>query len=203
MTSNKIYVGNLSWNTTDEALRLAFQPYGNILDSIVMKDRDTGRSRGFGFVTYAAPQEAEGAINNMNEQELDGRRVKVNLANSTSKAGGGYGGGYSSGYNSGGGGYQGAGGYGGGGGYAGQGGGYGAYHQSNGQYPPYSSGGAPYAAQGQGYSNFSPQGGPGSGYGGAQGGQAQYGAGAYSGAPSSGYPAAEQGGNQGNYAPQY
>ncbi|KAG9316419.1 hypothetical protein JVU11DRAFT_2453 [Chiua virens] len=86
--SSKIYVGNLSWNTTDDALRQAFSPFGQVLDSIVMRDRDTGRSRGFGFVTYGSPDEASAAISALNEQELDGRRVKVNLANARTGGGG-------------------------------------------------------------------------------------------------------------------
>jgi len=125
--SAKVYVGNLSWNTTDDSLRLAFGSFGNILDSIVMRDRDTGRSRGFGFVTFGSEEEANGAISGMNEQELDGRRIKVNLANARPQGGGGgggaggnYGGGggfNQGGYGGGGGGYQ-------GGGYGGQQGGY-------------------------------------------------------------------------------
>ena len=79
-----------------------------------MKDRETGRSRGFGFVTYGSSQEADAAIAGLNEQELDGRRIRVNLANARPSGGGG--GGYSGG---GGGGYGG----GGGGGYGGGGGG--------------------------------------------------------------------------------
>lgn len=138
--SAKIYVGNLSWNTTDETLRQAFSPYGSVLDSIVMRDRETGRSRGFGFVTYGTSQEAEAAISSMNEQDLDGRRIKVNLANTRpTGTAGGYGGGAGGG---GGGGGYGAGGYGGYGGsqqqpsYYGQGqGGYGGYYpQSGGGY---------------------------------------------------------------------
>ncbi|KAJ7928611.1 hypothetical protein B0H13DRAFT_990965 [Mycena leptocephala] len=85
--SAKVYVGNLSWNTTDDTLRNAFSEFGQVLDSIVMRDRDTGRSRGFGFVTFGSAQEAESAISNLNEQDLDGRRIKVNLANAR---GGGY-----------------------------------------------------------------------------------------------------------------
>lgn len=82
MSSNaKIYVGNLSWTTTDDSLRHAFSAYGQVLDCIVMRDRDTGRSRGFGFVTYSTSQEADAAIAQFNEQELDGRRIKVNFAN--------------------------------------------------------------------------------------------------------------------------
>ncbi|KAF7790475.1 hypothetical protein EIP86_001430 [Pleurotus ostreatoroseus] len=86
--------------------------------SIVMRDRDTGRSRGFGFVTYATSGEAQNAIAGLNEQELDGRRIRVNLANARGTGGGsgGYGGGAPSG------GY--GGGYGGG-----NSGGYGDYQQ--------------------------------------------------------------------------
>jgi len=115
--SAKVYVGNLSWNTTDDTLREAFSHYGNVVDSIVMRDRDTGRSRGFGFVTFSLDQEAESAIAGLNEQDLDGRRIKVNLANARGSGGGG------GGYGGGGGGY-GGGSYGGGGGYGGSGGGY-------------------------------------------------------------------------------
>ncbi|KAJ8590948.1 RNA-binding domain-containing protein [Rhizopogon salebrosus TDB-379] len=114
--SAKLYVGNLSWNTTDDTLRDAFSEFGQVLDTIVMKDRETGRSRGFGFVTFATGEEADAAIAGLNEQEVDGRRLKVNLANA--RGGGGGGGG---GYRGGGGGYN----SGGGGGYSGGGGGYG------------------------------------------------------------------------------
>lgn len=78
----KVYVGNLSWNTTDDGLAQAFSPYGQLTDYIVMKDRDTGRSRGFGFVTFMTQQEADAAIMALNEEELDGRRIRVNMANS-------------------------------------------------------------------------------------------------------------------------
>ncbi|KAH6951788.1 hypothetical protein DER45DRAFT_387959 [Fusarium avenaceum] len=86
-------ISNLGWNTTDESLRSAFGEYGQVLDSIVMRDRDTGRSRGFGFVTYGSSQEAEQAINALNEQELEGRRIRVNLANARPSGGGSGGGG--------------------------------------------------------------------------------------------------------------
>lgn len=185
MTSSKIYVGNLSWNTTDDTLRDAFQPFGLIQDSIVMRDRDTGRSRGFGFVTYQSPQEVENAIANMNDQELDGRRIKVNLANVRGSGGGGGGGGGN--YNA----YGGA--YGGqpmGGAYGGApAGGYGApgnYSAGYGQNPGYNQGG--YGAQAGGYA----QGGypnP------APGGYAQGGYGGQ--APQPGYP--PQGGYSGRY----
>jgi len=152
----KVYVGNLSWNTTDDSLRAAFSSFGQILDSIVMRDRDTGRSRGFGFVTFSSAQEASGAIAGLNEQELDGRRIRVNLANARGGGGGGGGGFNGSG---GGGGYQGGGGSGGyggggyGGGYGGGGGGYGgAPQQQFGGQGGYQGGG------GGGYGGYSGQG---------------------------------------------
>ncbi|PBK95670.1 RNA-binding domain-containing protein [Armillaria gallica] len=138
--STKVYVGNLSWNTTDESLRQAFSQFGTILDSIVMRDRESGRSRGFGFVTYGDPQEAQGAIDGLHEQELDGRRIKVNLANA--RGGGGGGGG---GYSGGGGGYSGGGYGGGGGGYGGggySGGGQGGYGGGQSGYGGGQSGGS-------------------------------------------------------------
>ncbi|KAI9457423.1 hypothetical protein F5148DRAFT_1001730 [Russula earlei] len=102
--SAKIYVGNLSWNTNDDTLRQAFAMYGNIVDSIVMRDRETQRSRGFGFVTYSNQAEAEYAIEKMNDTELDGRRIRVNIANARSSGGGSSSTGYGqSGYNTGGG----------------------------------------------------------------------------------------------------
>ncbi|KZT26797.1 RNA-binding domain-containing protein [Neolentinus lepideus HHB14362 ss-1] len=131
--SAKVYVGNLSWNTTDDSLRTVFSEFGQILDSIVMRDRETGRSRGFGFVTYSSTTEAESAISGLNESDLDGRRIKVNLANPRTNSGGGGGGGFGGGRGGyGGGGYGGGrGGYGGGGqgGYGGQGYGHGGYTQ--------------------------------------------------------------------------
>jgi cold-inducible RNA-binding protein len=82
MASSKIYVGNFSWNTNDEILFQAFSAYGSVLECIVMKDKETKRSRGFGFVTFGSMPEAEAAIASMNKGELDGRRIRVNLANS-------------------------------------------------------------------------------------------------------------------------
>ncbi|KAI6157411.1 hypothetical protein BKA82DRAFT_1000593 [Pisolithus tinctorius] len=79
--SAKVYVSNLSWNTTDESLREAFSAFGQVLDSIVMRDRETGRSRGFAFVTYGSTEEAQATIAALNDQELDGRRIRVSMAN--------------------------------------------------------------------------------------------------------------------------
>ena len=68
-------------STTDDTLRHAFSQIGTIVDVIVMKEPQTGRSRGFGFVTFSNQQEADNAIVQMNDQELDGRRLRVNVAN--------------------------------------------------------------------------------------------------------------------------
>lgn len=78
---SKTYVGNLSCNTTDNVLHQAFSQYGQVVDVIVMKDRETGRSRAFGFVTFASETEADNAIHMMNEVDLDGRRLRVDRAN--------------------------------------------------------------------------------------------------------------------------
>ncbi|WZH47068.1 RRM domain-containing protein [Fusarium acuminatum] len=113
---SKLYVGNLSWNTSDETLREAFSQFGQVTDSIIMRDRETGRARGFGFVTFSTEDEANAAVEGLNEQELDGRRIRVNVANARPSGGsGGYGGGRGGGYGGGQGGYGG----GGGGGYGG------------------------------------------------------------------------------------
>ncbi|KAF7323867.1 RRM domain-containing protein [Mycena kentingensis (nom. inval.)] len=108
MSNSKLYVGNLSWNTDDHALRQAFEEYGQVTDCIHMTDRETGRFRGFGFVTFSSPAEAEAAIAGMNEKELGGRRIRVNpagekptRASSTGGYGGGNGGGSGGGWNSG------------------------------------------------------------------------------------------------------
>ncbi|CAG8028867.1 unnamed protein product [Penicillium salamii] len=78
---SKIYIGNLPWSTGNNELADAFSKHGQIVDHIVMTDRETGRSRGFGFVTFSAEEEAQAAIAAMNESDLDGRRITVNIAN--------------------------------------------------------------------------------------------------------------------------
>ena len=88
---NKLYVGNLSYSTTEDSLRTAFEGYGEVTDVALIKDRETGRPRGFGFVTFAAANDAETALG-MNGQELDGRTLRVNIAQE--KKSGGSGGGY-------------------------------------------------------------------------------------------------------------
>ncbi|HEY2559203.1 MAG TPA: RNA-binding protein [Caldimonas sp.] len=125
---NKLYVGNLSYNVRDDDLQQAFAQYGTVSSAKVMMDRDTGRSKGFGFVEMGSDPEAQAAINGMNGQALDGRAIVVNEARPREERPGGYGnrGGYGGG-GSGGGGYGGGGGgrSGGGGSYGGGGGGYG------------------------------------------------------------------------------
>jgi cold-inducible RNA-binding protein len=105
---SKLYVGNLSWNTTDDTLRTTFSEFGEVTDSIIMRDRETGRARGFGFVTFASEEQANAAVDALNEQELDGRRIRVNVANARPAGGSGFGGGRGGGYGGGrGGGYGG------------------------------------------------------------------------------------------------
>ncbi len=118
---NKLYVGNLSYNIRDEDLQQAFAQYGSVSSAKVMMDRDTGRSKGFGFVEMGSDAEAQAAINGMNGQALDGRAIVVNEARPREERPGGFGGG--GGRPSGGGGFGGGGRSGGGGGGFGGGGG--------------------------------------------------------------------------------
>ncbi len=113
--SKKLFVGGLSWNTTDDGLRDAFAQFGEVTDAKVITDRETGRSRGFGFVTFAEGGDADTAAEQMNGTLIDGRTINVDEAKERPRRGGGGGGG--------GGGYRGGGGGGGGGGYGGGGGG--------------------------------------------------------------------------------
>ena len=75
-----IYVGNLSYDTTEDDLRTAFEPFGNVASSSVIKDRDTGKSRGFGFVEMPDDSEAQAAIAALNGKELQSRTLTVNEA---------------------------------------------------------------------------------------------------------------------------
>src|SRR4051794_16640552 len=122
----RLYVGNLSFNTTAEGVRAAFTGFGPVRDVHLVTGRETGRSRGCAFVTMGTPEEASAAIAGMDGKTLDGRPLRVNEAEQRQpRAGGGGGGGYGGG--GGGGGYRGGGGgggdRGGGGGYGGGGGG--------------------------------------------------------------------------------
>jgi RNA recognition motif-containing protein len=141
---NKLYVGNLAYGVRDDELQQAFAPFGTVTSAKVMMDRDTGRSKGFGFVEMGSDAEAQAAINGMNGQALEGRAIVVNEARPREERPGGFGGGGrggyggggggSGGYGGGGGGRSGGGGYGGGGGRSGGGGGYGGGGGSRGGY---------------------------------------------------------------------
>ena len=78
--SKKLFIGGLSWDTTDEGLRSAFEAFGPVAESKVITDRDTGRSRGFGFVTYEADGDADTALAEMDGADLDGRRLRIDEA---------------------------------------------------------------------------------------------------------------------------
>ena len=92
--SNKLFVGNLNYRTTDETLYEAFSAIGNVESATVITDRDTGRSRGFGFVEMASEDEAQEAIQQLDNTELDGRTIRVAQANPRPDSRGGGGGGY-------------------------------------------------------------------------------------------------------------
>lgn len=93
--SKKLFVGGLNWKTTDEGLRQAFARFGEITEAKVITDRETGRSRGFGFVTFVQAESAENAISEMDGAQLEGRTIKVNPAEDRPRTGGrgGHGGG--------------------------------------------------------------------------------------------------------------
>ncbi len=78
--SKKLFVGSLPWAVNDEALKEAFATYGNVISANVVTDRQTGRSRGFGFVEFENDSEATAAIEALNDSELDGRKIVVNEA---------------------------------------------------------------------------------------------------------------------------
>ena len=109
--SIKLYVGNLAFATDADQLRNHFSQFGNVEDSFVASDRETGRSRGFGFVTFTNKEDGEAAVAATNGQDLSGRKLVVNEARPMEQRSGGGGG-----YGGGGGGRRGGGGYGGGGG---------------------------------------------------------------------------------------
>ncbi len=119
----KLYVGNLPYQVGDAELEQLFSEFGSVQSVQVIHDRDTGRSKGFGFVEMGSDQEAQAAIQSLHDQEVNGRRLTVNEAKPREprSGGGGYGGGGGGGYGGGGGGGYG----GGGGGRGGRGGGHG------------------------------------------------------------------------------
>jgi len=102
--AKKLFVGGLSWDTTDDGLRQAFESHGEIIEAKVITERDTGRSRGFGFVTFAQDEDGKTAIAKMDGTNLDGKTIKVNEAQEKSprgggRSGGGFGGGRGGGRN--------------------------------------------------------------------------------------------------------
>ena len=129
-----IYVGNLSWSMTDDDLSNLFSQYGSVTSAKILKEKNTGRSKGFGFVEMEDDEAAKTAIATLNESEVQGRKLIVNESQPRPE-GGGYkksgGGGYGGGGRSGGGGYGGGGGRSSGGGYGGGSGG-GGYKKSGG-----------------------------------------------------------------------
>ena len=115
----KLYVGNLSYGLGDSDLQRLFEPHGTVESAQVIMDRDTGRSKGFGFVEMGSDQEAQAAIQALNGKEVEGRSLTVNEAKPRAEGGGGGRGGYGGGRGGHGGG-GGRGGYGGGGGGGGR-----------------------------------------------------------------------------------
>ena len=156
---NKLYVGNLAYSVRDESLQQAFGQFGSVTSAKVMMDRDTGRSKGFGFVEMGSDAEAQAAINGMNGQALEGRAIVVNEARPREERPGGFGGGGGGSR----GGFGGGGRSGGGGGYGGGGGGgYGGGGGGGGR--------SPYGGGGGGRSGGGGGGGGRSGGGGSYGG---------------------------------
>ena len=178
---NKLYVGNLAYSVRDESLQQAFGQFGTVTSAKVMMDRDTGRSKGFGFVEMGSDAEAQAAINGMNGQSLEGRAIVVNEARPREDRPGGFGGGGGGRSGGGGGGYGGGGGgYGGGGsGGGGYGGGGGGTGGGGGGRSPYGGGGggggrSPYGSGGGGGGRSGGGGGGGYGSGGGGGSRGGY-----------------------------
>ncbi|KAI8472895.1 MAG: putative RNA-binding protein [Monoraphidium minutum] len=145
MSTTKMYVGNLSFQATSDDLAQLFSQYGEVTDAFIPTDRESGRSRGFGFVTMAQ-EGAQSAMSSLNNYEFQGRTIRVNEAQAREGGGGGGFGGGGGGY----GGGRGGGGYGdggGAGGYGGGGGGYGGGGRGGGNY----GGGGGYDDAGGGY----------------------------------------------------
>jgi len=152
---SKVFIGGLAWHTDDQTLRSKFEEFGAVEEAVVVKDRDTGRSRGFGFVRFSEDSAAESAISSMNNVEFDGRTIRVDKASDKGSQARGPGGGFG-----GRGGYNAEGGMSGGGQYQsnqqgygmhpyGRSQGYGGAPPSWGGSPQYGGGG--YQQQGQGY----------------------------------------------------
>jgi RNA recognition motif-containing protein len=88
MEKNKLFIGSLPWSITNDSLRELFAQYGEITDAVVINDRESGRSKGFGFVTFAKEEDAQKALE-MNGKEIEGRTIVVNVAKPREDRGGG------------------------------------------------------------------------------------------------------------------
>uniref|UniRef100_A0A5B6Z8Z6 RRM domain-containing protein n=1 Tax=Davidia involucrata TaxID=16924 RepID=A0A5B6Z8Z6_DAVIN len=217
MSSSKLFVGGLSYATDDMNLREAFAQYGEVSDAKIIMDRETGRSRGFGFVTYMSSDEASSAIQAMDGKEIQGRIIKVNYATERSRVGGfgpGYGGDRGYGYGGGNASYGGGGDYGSanyGGGGGGYGGGGNSYTGGEGSYSGggvygggnYGSGGGSYGGgnSGGGSGNYGVASGAGGGnnyFGGGSGGDSGFASSGYGGTTGTSYggDGRQLGGNQ-------
>ena len=163
----KLFVGNLSYSTGEAELRQAFESIGALRSVAIITDRMTGQPRGFGFVEFERSDDAQRAIESLDGQQVDGRKISVNIARERTprSGGGGFGGGGGGGYGGGGGGDYG----GGGGGYGGGGGGYGGGGFGGGGGGYGGGGGGGYGGGGGGFDGGG-YGGGGGGYGGEGGG---------------------------------
>ncbi|MBK7830348.1 RNA-binding protein [Nannocystis sp.] len=167
--SRKLFVGGLSWNTTDDGLKEAFSRFGAVTEAKVVTDRETGRSRGFGFVTYQEATDGAAAQQAMDGASLDGRAIRVNAAEDKPRGAGGGGGGGGGGGR----GFGGGGGGGGGGGPRGGGGGGGGFRDRDSGFGGGGGGGRGGRGGGGGYDDFEGGGGGrgGRGGGGGRGGR--------------------------------
>lgn len=94
MDKKKLYVGNLPWTLTNDSLKELFAHIGDVAEAIVITDRASGRSKGFGFVTFVKDEDAEKAVSEMHEKEVEGRKIIVNVARPREERPGGGGGGF-------------------------------------------------------------------------------------------------------------
>ena len=88
MDKKKLYVGNLPWSLNNDSLKELFSQIGEVIEAIVIMDNASGRSKGFGFVTFAQEEDAQKAVDQMNEQEVEGRKIIVNVARPKEDRGG-------------------------------------------------------------------------------------------------------------------
>ena len=91
MDKNKLFVGSLPWSITSDSLKALFAEFGEVTEAIIINDRETGRSKGFGFVTFASPEAAQKALE-LNGKEIEGRTIVVNVAKPREERTGGGGG---------------------------------------------------------------------------------------------------------------